>query len=182
MSRIDRAFKSIYSIHDDEPIVVYCEAGYSSKLVAFILGFYGIKEVYYSGLTDIRNESLIDFDFNNLTLNEIMVSSVILPHKNNYFLRDKLAYILFTSGDICIFNQKKNFNLFKNNDLLFFKANPNVWSGLLTRYNWTDNLKEFNISNLNSRNIICRNEFHCYLTRQFLISMNVSSNIEIYFI
>jgi hypothetical protein len=176
-----KAIMDSYGITKEDLLLLYCEAGFTTSRIAFILDRHGYN-VAWGGLTDITNFGLIDTSFEPKVNTNILVKNLdFSPDINySYFLfnyddQNALYYNEFFGGEQPQAERYKKIKL--------YRVSKDYDSRLMDEIGLkVQNVNELPIDTgqLVKTKIMCRNALHCYLTRQYLGYLEVTDVDEVY--
>ncbi|MDX2776048.1 hypothetical protein PV379_01600 [Streptomyces caniscabiei] len=176
-----KAIMDSYGITKNDPILLYCEAGFTTSRIAFILDRHGYN-VAWGGLTDITDFGLIDTRFAPKVNTNILIKKLEFnpDTKYSYFLfnyddQNALYYDEFFKDGRSQADRYKNIKLYQVSEGYDSRLLRDI--GLKTQ---DVNAQPIDTSQLVKTKILCRNALHCYLTRQYLGYLEVTDINEVY--
>lgn len=175
------AIMTAYGYSKETPLLIYCEAGFTTSRIAFILTAYGYN-VAWGALGDITDFSLIDTDF------EPKVNTEILVDELNYQPNGSYAYFLFNYDDqnpfyYDSFYSDNRTQAQRYSNFAFYQGNENFDNALFEEIGLAKNIKPGESAtkeSLEGKQVACRNSLHCYLTRQYLGYLEINTVNEVY--
>jgi rhodanese-related sulfurtransferase len=176
-----KAIMDSYGISKDDPLLLYCEAGFTTSRVAFILDRHGYN-VAWGGLTDITNFELIDTSFKPKVNTDILIKNLQFNLDTNY------SYFLFNYDDqnALYYNEffwDKQPQSERYKKIKLYQVSKNYDPRLLDEIGLSVqdvNKQPINTGQLVKTKILCRNALHCYLTRQYLGYLEITDVNEVY--
>lgn len=176
-----KAIMDGYGISKDDPLLIYCEAGFTTSRVAFILDRHGYN-VAWGGLTDITNFELIDTNFKPKINTNILINNLQFDPDISY------SYFLFNYDDQNALyydeffkDSRSQAERYKN--IKLYQISKKYDSRLLNKMGLKSqdvNTQPIDTTQLIKTKMLCRNALHCYLTRQYLGYLEVTDINEIY--
>lgn len=171
---VDRIMRA-YGYGRETPLLFYCQEGFTSSRLAFILNAYGYR-VAWAKLSDVTDPTIIDAAFEPRIHSDVVIEPLRFSDRRRY------TYFLFEFDDQ---------NAFAYNEIFTSKAPalrtyrrvgivqvPNTYDRRLLTQAGLEGLvvraQDADVARLARNDIICRNRLHCYLTRIYLASLEVT--------
>ena len=163
-----------YGLSKDDEIVAYCEGGYFSSAVSYILSMHGYN-VKYAKLFDIENPNLIEPTFGK-SANNI----VIQPYEYNP--NDKLSYLLINHSDQLLFSYDgiEEYDRLRN-QVWVYEAIKNLSLTMIKEQklpHFVGPVNEENKNDIINSKIICQDKIHCFLTKYYLAYLEIDQSIS----
>ena len=156
----------VYNISKNDKIVLFCDAGFTAKTIAFIFAFRGY-DVFYATMRDIKDRSLLEEPSEDEK--ELFID--ILNKGND----EKHILFIFTEEDANIIDDKELLELTDNNIIFIDVNNLNLKLG--SNQPLTNNISHEKIM---ASKIICINEVHCFKTINYLGYLNETDIEKVY--
>lgn len=173
---VDRVMQG-YGYDRHTPLLLYCQEGFTSSRLAFILRAYGY-DASWGSLRDVKDLSLIDVAFAPKADIDVVINPLRFDPAKRY------TYFLFEYDDQNPFAYQTFFHQkgvppsasFRN--VTFLQVPAEYDRALLAKAGLDRAIVGANGSTTRRyarQDIICRNPLHCYLTRVYLASAEVTT-------
>lgn len=173
---VDRVMQA-YGYDRQTPLLLYCQEGFTSSRLAFILRTYGY-DASWAALRDVKDLSIIDVAFAPKADIDVVITPLRFDPAKRY------TYFLFEYDDQNPFAYQEFFRVkgtppsasFRN--VTFLQVPAEYDPALLANVGLDRAIVAASGSTARRyarQDIICRNPLHCYLTRLYLASAEVTS-------
>lgn len=157
----------------NDQIVAYCEAGYFSSLISYLLSMHGYQ-AQYAKLYDLEDPNLLE-PFFGRSQNQIIIKNY------EYQPNDKLSYFIINHSDQLIFSYGDDQYNHLKDQMWIYKVIDNIDLTPLEKQNPPHLMELVNEENKNQiidSKIICQDKFHCFLVKNYLAYLNLDQEIE----
>ncbi len=164
---VDTKIKSI-NISKESKIILFCNHGWASQIVAYKLYELGY-DAYYSSFNDISNSQYLEH-----TQMDIKGHSPILIKETKINEINKGDYTYF------LFNIQEEYTVCNNNIEIFKSIQPIEASrfGKITLNTMCENIKIGEITQLDHKKLLCFSDLHCLLSQHFIAHIGKSKKIN----
>jgi len=181
------------NISKDDKLLVYCESGYRSSLVALVLDYYGYN-VKYAALNNMKDLESIDFGFDGNESERKIFVDILDPKKDEYYtyfiLNENDANEDFFQVNWEDYTDLKHFMILKGVEEVGGKYTGEVFNYPQRLKNVTINKDDntwsyyeteaFSLEDLINSKIVCLDKLHCFTTKYYLEYLNVPYVEKIY--
>jgi len=158
-----------------DQLVLYCNSGWTSERIAYILKNHGYN-ARYAALLDVKDYTLLDADY----ISKIQIAKPIITmfkQNPNY----QYFYILLNYDDQHGLSRNKDKFLKLTQPITILNPN-NYETRYLDKYsvNYQNNDDIINQNTLSTNAMfLCRNKLHCFLTKHYLVYLDINNQDKI---